>query len=233
MAQKTARRAPARRSSSSSKKRSPKKRKPARPARTSTRQILSPWARDAVGIGLVVFALLAILSVWFDAAGPAGHGISWFLRSAFGTGAYAFPVVGVYWGLVLLRDTAAEDRVRMFIGFVALVFGALGVASLMQGNPGPFAAHATIAGAAGVVGALAAHPLARVASSVGAAIVCAGLATLGLLIFSGTPVSRIVERVREFRASAAERDPVGAEPDVRTSHVRTRRMSVREALGLD
>ena len=33
----------------------------------STRQILSPLARDAVGIALVVLAGLAVLSVWFDA----------------------------------------------------------------------------------------------------------------------------------------------------------------------
>ncbi len=126
MPQKTARRAPARRSSPSSRKRTARK-KPRRtarkPARTPTRQILSPWARDAVGIGLVVFGLLAVLSIWFDAAGPAGDGISYLLRGAFGVGAVAFPVVGVYWGVVLLRDVAAEDRVRMAIGFMILGLG--------------------------------------------------------------------------------------------------------------
>ena len=55
---KTTRRAPARRSSPSSKKKGK--------ARTPTRQILSPWVRDAIGIGLVVFGLLSVLSVWFS-----------------------------------------------------------------------------------------------------------------------------------------------------------------------
>ena len=74
-----------------------KKKKPARkrPQRTPTRQILSPHARDAAGIGLVVFALLSVLSVWLDAAGPVGHSISRFLYVAFGLGAYVFPVAGV------------------------------------------------------------------------------------------------------------------------------------------
>jgi S-DNA-T family DNA segregation ATPase FtsK/SpoIIIE len=231
VAQKTARRAPARRSSPSSRKPGPKKKKP---TRTPTRQILSPWARDAVGIGLVVFALLAVLSVWFDAAGPAGSGISWFLLGAFGVGAYAFPVVGVYWGVVLLRDTAAEDRLRMFIGFVVLILGGLGLLSLARGNPGPFDGHAVLSSAAGVTGSFVAHPLSVVLSLIGAAIVCTGLTTLGLLIFTGTPISRISERIGAFRDSRPERDPVGAPQDTELQAPRPgRRLSVREALGLD
>ncbi len=232
MAQKTARRAPARRSSPSSRK--PRAKKKPTKTRTPTRQILSPWTRDAVGIGLVVFALLAVLSVWFDAAGPAGHGISWFLQGAFGVGAYAFPIVGVYWGVVLLRDTAVEDRLRMFIGFTVLVFGALGLLSLARGNPSPFDGYAVLSNDAGVIGASAAHPMSRVLSSIGSAIVCTGLTTLGLLIFTGTPVARMIERVRTFRDSRPERDPVGARLDSELRSPRpSRRLSVREALGLD
>jgi DNA segregation ATPase FtsK/SpoIIIE, S-DNA-T family len=235
VAQKTARRAPARRSSPSSRKPTSKKRA-TKPNRAPTRQILSPWARDAFGIGLVVFALLAVLSVWFGAAGPAGQGISWFLRGAFGVGAYAFPVIGVYWGVVLLRDTAAEDRVRMFIGFSVLALGALGLTSLFRGNPSPLAGPEVLSSAAGVVGALVAYPLSRVLSEVGSGIVCAGLTLLGLLIFTGTPVSRIIERIREFRETRPERDPVGAprsEPEQARSARSGSRLSVREALGLD
>jgi S-DNA-T family DNA segregation ATPase FtsK/SpoIIIE len=189
-----------------------------------------------VGIGLVVFALLAVLSVWFDAAGPAGHAISWLLRSALGIGAYAFPVVGVYWGVVLLRDTGAEDRVRMFIGFVVLVLGTLGLLSLTRGNPSPFDARAIVAPVAGVLGAFAAHPLSRVLSPIGSGIVCTGFATLGLLIFTGTPVSRVLEGVREFREARPERDPVGAQAEAEMEVARAPRfgrLSVREALGLD
>jgi S-DNA-T family DNA segregation ATPase FtsK/SpoIIIE len=240
--QKTARRAPTRRSSPSSRKRTTKakSRRPAkRPARTPTRQILSPWARDAVGIGLVVLGLLAVLSVWLDAAGPAGHGIAWLLRGALGIGAAAFPVIGVYWGIVLLRDVASEERVRMSIGFLVLVTGALGLISLLRGNPGVFEPHDGLAASAGLAGALASHPLSRVLSPTGAGIVCAGSASLGLLIFTGTPVSRIVERLREFRESRPERDPVGMEPEAElrapavSKPPKTGRLSIREALGLE
>jgi S-DNA-T family DNA segregation ATPase FtsK/SpoIIIE len=201
---KTTRRAPARRPSSSSKR---KKRKP---ARTPTRQILSPWVRDAVGIGLVVFALLSVLSVWLSAAGPAGEAIAWLLRGTFGAAAIAVPAVGVYWGVVLLRDIVAEERVRMFIGFAALAVGLLGILSVAKGNPSPASGFHGSHDAAGLIGALASWPLSKVLSSTGSVIVCGGLAAIGALVFTGTPVSALASRFREFREARAGHDPVGS-----------------------
>ncbi|HEV8057925.1 MAG TPA: hypothetical protein VGQ01_05450, partial [Actinomycetota bacterium] len=56
-------------------------------ARTSVRTHLRPWARDALGIGLVVLALLAVLGLWFEAAGPVGRGLDWLLHATFGLAA--------------------------------------------------------------------------------------------------------------------------------------------------
>jgi DNA segregation ATPase FtsK/SpoIIIE, S-DNA-T family len=193
--------------------------------------VLSPWARDALGIGLIVLALLAVLSVWIEAGGPVGRGIAWLIRGAFGVGAYASPVFGAWWGFVLLRDTAREDRVRMFIGFAVLVAGALGLVSLFAGNPSFAEGEGVLADAGGVVGALAAWPLARVISPIGAAIVCAGLASLGLLIFTGTPFAAIKERIDTFREERDERDPVSAKAR-ETKAKSHRRWSFREVFGL-
>ena len=214
------------------------------PAKTPTRQILSPWARDALGIGLVVLAGLAILSVWMDAAGPAGEGLAWLLRGALGVAAVLFPPIGAWWGVVLLRDVAREDRVRMFIGFAVMGTALLGLVSLLRGNPGPASGAAGVADAGGLLGALAAWPLSRVLSSYGAAVVCLGLAVLGLLILTGTPIATVLERIGEFRDARAERDPVGAGRDPRASHHEDadeveeeketrRRRSIREVLGFD
>jgi DNA segregation ATPase FtsK/SpoIIIE, S-DNA-T family len=223
-------------------RKSPARRKPApkKPPKTPVRTVLSPWARDALGIGLVVFGLLAVLSMWFEAAGPAGDGIAWLLKAGFGIGAYAAPVVGVYWGVVLLRDLAREERVRMFIGSCVLGLGLLGLASLGNGNPSPLAPVASLQVAAGYVGAIVAHPMSALISEIGTAIVCVGLAFLGFLVFSGTPVSTITGWVREFRASRAERDPVGVaaeqeEPSAPTTprlDWRTRRDAFLESMGL-
>jgi S-DNA-T family DNA segregation ATPase FtsK/SpoIIIE len=212
-----------------------------RPAKTSTRQILSPWARDALGIGLVVLAGLAVLSVWMDAAGPAGRGLAWVLRGSLGVAAVLFPVIGVWWGVVLLRDVAREDRVRMFIGFAVMGAATLGIVSLIRGNPSIASGFAGVSHAGGLVGALAAWPLSRVLSGYGAAVVCLGLAVLGLLIFTGTPIATVIERIGDARAARADRDPVGvargrdaapaADDEERTE--RTGRRSIREVLGFD
>ncbi|MEO8477246.1 MAG: DNA translocase FtsK 4TM domain-containing protein, partial [Actinomycetota bacterium] len=251
MATKTSpsRRSSSRASSRSSSKRKPtatrraasKKSAPKKPERTPTRQILSPHARDAAGIGLVVLALLAVLGVWLESAGPVGRGLSWLLHGTYGVGAMLFPIVGVYWGIVLLRDVAPEDRVRMFIGFFVLTVGALGIVSLARGNPSPFAGYdATkklngLSEAGGLAGAIAAYPMSRVISDIGAGIVCTGLAVIGLLIFTGTPVSAVRDKLRELRVPLDEPQTAqvlvpDAEPE--KEHKLKRRSRMKEALGL-
>jgi len=165
---------------------------------------LSPWARDAAGIGLVVLALLATLALWFSAAGVVGRGIEWAARGAVGVAAIVVPILALYWGVLLLRDTVAEDRTRMFIGFALVVGGALGLFSLARGNPSPASGYHGVHKVAGIVGASVAWPLSRAISEIGAGIVCAAVLVLGLLIFTGTPLSAVWEWVRSLRP---ERDP--------------------------
>ena len=150
-------------SRSKSRSTSAKRKAPKTPVRT----VLSPWARDALGIGLIVLSLLTALSLWLDAAGPVGDGITWLTRGSLGVGAYAFPVLGAWWGFVLLRDVAREDRVRMAIGFGVLVVGILGLISLFAGNPSITEGWTgDLSDAGGAIGALAAWPLARVISPI-------------------------------------------------------------------
>ncbi len=175
-------------------------------SRTPVREHLGPWARDALGIGLVVFALIAILALWFEAAGVVGRGIDWFLHGAIGIGAVVFPVLALYWGILLLRGTAEDDRVRMFIGFAIALVGAVGLLSLFRGNPRPFGGWDKVADAAGVVGAVAAWPLGKLLSKVGAAIVLTGVTVLGLLIFTGTPLAAVGRSIRDLLTRAEEEE---------------------------
>ena len=199
--------------------------KPARRARTSFRQHLAPWARDALGIGLVVVALLSVLGLWFEAAGPVGRGIDWVLHATMGVSAVAFPVIAVYWGVLLLRGTAEDDRLRMFIGFALAFVGALALISLWRGNPRPLGGYVKVSDAAGFVGALAAHPLGKLVSKIGVAIVWGGAIVLGLLIFTGTALSAVVERVADrFRREDGDdlEDDVEAEPALEVPSHRSR-----------
>ena len=201
-------------------KRPPSKKKP---QRAPTTQILSPFARDTLGIGLMVLAGLAVLSVWFDAAGPMGDAFSRLLHTGFGLAAVLFPLVGLGWGIALLRDRSPEERVRMFIGFVVMGLGVLGILSLARGNPSVFApVHDTVvrrapdvAGfgdAGGFFGTLGAYPLSKVVSPAGAFLIDLGLAVVGALIMTGTSFAELGRKIRSARASvAARRDARQAE----------------------
>ena len=166
-----------------------------RSKRPSVRSHLRPWARDALGIGLVVLALLAVLGLWFGSAGPVGAGMDWLLHATFGIAAVVFPILALFWGLILLRGTAEKDRLRMFIGFAITTVGLLALISLWQGNPRPFGGYERVSGAAGITGALTSWPLGKLVSGIGVAIVWGGAVLLGLLIFTGTPLSAIWDRI--------------------------------------
>jgi S-DNA-T family DNA segregation ATPase FtsK/SpoIIIE len=185
-----------------------KRRKKARRKRSGPglRSHLAPWARDALGIGLVVLALLAILALWVGSIGLAGKLIRFAVRGTFGLAAVAFPVLALYWGVLLIRDTVREERPRMFIGFVMALFGALGLVSLLKGNPAPGDGFEPIRSAGGLIGSLVAWPLSRVAQEIGSAIICLGIAFLGLLVFTGTPLAAVGRWLRSWFFEDSEDD---------------------------
>ena len=172
----------------------------------------------------MVLAGLAVLSVWFNAAGPVGEGLTSSLHAGAGVLAAVLPVAGVFWGSVLLRDMAAEDRVRMFIGFVVLALGVLGMVSIARGNPGVFAPVEDakrlpgLGDAGGIVGAIAASPLSKVVSPYGAFVIDAGLAAIGLLIFTATSFAEAKQKVADMRAHLNEkRQAVKAAKDAKVA----------------
>jgi S-DNA-T family DNA segregation ATPase FtsK/SpoIIIE len=173
---------------------------------------LAPQAADVIGIGLVVLALLTGLALWLDAAGPLGGILTFSVRGTFGLLGYAFPVLALWWGLVLVRGTAEDDRGRMLVGLIFMLMGGLGVASLVVGNPAPVEGFKPLAKGGGLLGSLTAWPLSQLISPYGAAVVCVALFVLGILVFTATPLSRVWEW---FRRPEAEEEVEEPEPKPR------------------
>ena len=171
-----------------------------------------------------MFALISVLALWFQAGGIAGRGVAFALHGAVGGSGVVFPVLALYWGILLIRGTAEEDRVRMFIGFAIAVVAILGMLSLAWGNPRPFGGYERVSTAAGAIGALVGWPLGKLLSKTGAAFACTGAIVLGLLIFTGTPFSSVWERVRDLfaRRSREEDEGVDALEDAPERRRRTR-----------
>ena len=166
-------------------------------ARRAARHLV-PWARDALGIGLIVLAMLAVLGLWLHAGGPFGRAVNYMAHAFTGVAAVSMPVVALYWGILLLRGTAEDDRVRMVLGFLILMAGSLAVLSIARGNPSPTHGYVGFNASGGLIGALVGWPLSRVVSRLGAVIVCLGLALLGVLVFTGTPLAVAARAIRDW-----------------------------------
>jgi DNA segregation ATPase FtsK/SpoIIIE, S-DNA-T family len=205
---------------------SKKKRREGAAATTGLRlaKHLSPRRADALGIGLLVLAGLSVLGVWLDAAGPLGRYLRIVLLGMVGVLGYLTPLVALWWGIVLIRGTAEEDRGRMLVGLSFALVGAVSLVSLARGNPSPAAGLDGFGSAGGLVGALTAWPLSRLISGYGAAIVCVGLLVLGVLIFSATPLSTAWGWIRGVVSPSRQR------PADRGAPPEPRRRKVREAV---
>jgi S-DNA-T family DNA segregation ATPase FtsK/SpoIIIE len=154
----------------------------------------------------VVVALLAGLALWFHSGGLAGKLIRFGVKGSVGLLGVVFPLLALYWGILLLRDTVADERPRMLIGFLMAMAGLLGLVSLLKHNPSPAAGSTPLQHAGGLYGSLFAWPLSRIAQDVGAALICLGVGFLGLLVFTGTPLAAVGRWLRSSFVSEPEEE---------------------------
>ena len=182
-----------------------RQRRVARAGQTMARH-LGPQLADAVGIALVVLAVLSALGIWFSAAGPLGRALAFLVRGAFGVSGIAFPAVALWWGLVLIRGTAEEERGRMLLGAGLALAGGLSMWSLLAGNPAPLSGFQPLASGGGLLGSVFAWPLSRMISGYGAAVVTLAMLLLGILVFTATPLASVIAFIRRpFDRSAPGR----------------------------
>ncbi|HEY4454615.1 MAG TPA: DNA translocase FtsK [Pseudonocardiaceae bacterium] len=152
--------------------------------------------RDGVALVLIVLALISAVGVWWRAAGPIGHWIDAGVRSAIGIGSLALPVVLLLIGIVLMRsDPHKEARPRLVIGFLLFWLAALGLAHLFGGQP---QANTGREGAGGAIGYVAGQFLAQGVTAWVAAPVLILIGIYGVLVFTGTPVREIPQRLKSI-----------------------------------
>ena len=162
--------------------------------------------RDGVGLVLIVLALISAVGVWWRAAGPIGHWIDTGVRSTIGLGALALPIVLLLIGVVLMRsDAHKEARPRLVIGFLLFWLAVLGLAHLFGGQPDTNTGRE---GAGGAIGYVAGQFLAQGITAWVAAPVLILIGIYGVLVFTGTPVREIPQRLKSIGQPAQpETDP--------------------------
>ncbi|MBE1502580.1 S-DNA-T family DNA segregation ATPase FtsK/SpoIIIE [Amycolatopsis lexingtonensis] len=161
-----------------------------------TRELEPEHRRDGLALGLIALAIIAAVGVWWRAAGPIGAGVEIATRTVLGAGAVTLPLVLVVVAVALMRsEPHPETRPRMVIGTIMVVLSVLGMLHIFTALP------ATNDGrmyAGGIIGAFSGGLLTMgVTTWVAVPLLILAL-VFGILVFTGTPVREIPQRLRNW-----------------------------------
>jgi len=156
--------------------------------------------RDGAGLLLAAFAIVVVATFWFQIAGPVGNALRQGIESAVGVGAYATPVL---LGAMAWRTLRHPDRNgpwgRQFVGWTAIVLGALGEVHIAGGLPRPANMEA-VRRAGGVVGFLSSSFLADLLTKWVAAPLLFLLTLFGVLVVIGRPLNQVIQGAKVLAA---------------------------------
>jgi S-DNA-T family DNA segregation ATPase FtsK/SpoIIIE len=167
--------------------------------------------RDGAGLAILGVALVAGVSIWAGAGGPAGQGLARLLRLGLGNGALAVPVLLAILGVHMLRQAAhPEQRGRVLVGVVALGAAVLGMLDLWAGSP---ASDQGRSHAGGWIGAGVGSGLERAVTATLAVPLLFLLGVFGVLVVTATPVTLLVEQVKVLRPRRASTPATAADTE--------------------
>jgi S-DNA-T family DNA segregation ATPase FtsK/SpoIIIE len=172
---------------------------------------------DVVAVALFVLGAIFVLGLWTALAGPVGSALADGTGAALGRARVAVPVACFAFGVLLLwpsgsRRGAVDDSevadvdvadvepgerptLRIAIGALLLFVADVGVLHLAYGRPPLRGALDDLRGAGGVLGAVVAGPLVAATGTVGASVILAGIAVVGLLLILGLSIGAVVSLV--------------------------------------
>ncbi|HEY2167837.1 MAG TPA: DNA translocase FtsK 4TM domain-containing protein [Jatrophihabitantaceae bacterium] len=165
----------------------------------SARDLEPAHRRDGAALGVLAFALICVMAVWFSAAGPVGRVVTALCRGLLGNGAVLLPILLVGVGVHMLRaEPQPQARGRITIGSLALTISVLGMFDVWGDSPRT--AHGR-AHAGGIIGALVGNPLSHGLSAAIAVPLLLLVGVFGILVVTATPVSALTAYVRELFAA--------------------------------
>lgn len=148
---------------------------------------------DAVGIGVASLALIVLITLLLGNGGLLGDGLTGFLRSLFGMGAWAVPAVLGLVGFSLLAGRASLSLPRLFWGALLIFTGSL--AGFAQSRNGDFFDPQIVLDSGGYIGAVAGWALASLLGSAKLVGVIA-LVGLGLVLCLDAPLRSFLKSLR-------------------------------------
>lgn len=158
---------------------------------------LGRQADDIWGIAFLVFAAIAGLGLYFDAAGPFGRAFALGSGTLFGIGRYVIPPCLVIGSVVLLGVRPRSEPGRVAIGLTATGVGGVGLVHVLRGAPNLGGELEPLRDAGGVVGALLAQPAHAALGPWGAGLALTTVVLIGVLITGKISVRQLLTGLRD------------------------------------
>ncbi len=190
----TRRQSPARRRPTTRAARRPAPRRTARKGRSSAAR-LAERRHDLVVLTLFGLALLSILGLFGDLAGPVGRGLALGIGTVVGVFRYAVPVVFLWWAVSLVTRDRTDLGWRIGFGSATLFAVGTAFAHLISGPDRFSAPAAELSRGGGVVGAAIAEGLKTFLAVPGTWVVLTLIGLFGLLVLFDLPLTLVAEAV--------------------------------------
>lgn len=178
--------------------------------------------------------LLAGLGTYLDGAGPAGRGLDLALGAGVGVLRLVVPIAVVAAGVAVLRGAGDDDGTgpegeallgRAVLGSALVGLALAGLLHLSRGAPGTSDGLQALGEAGGVVGLAVAGPLQALGATVGAVLVLAAVAVVGVVVLTRMSVRALAATTtvgarplrclgRRVGALMRDPDPTAGEPSL-------------------
>jgi S-DNA-T family DNA segregation ATPase FtsK/SpoIIIE len=163
----------------------------------SARELDPEHRRDGFGLSLVGLAVVVAAGEWWGLHGFVGAVVRAVVSGSLGSVGLVVPPALIALGVHVLRNTGdGSAGGRVTVGTSCLAFGICGLVELHDGIPRPQEGTGAMHRAGGMIGYLAAGPLAAATASAVAAALLVLLSVFGLLVVTATPVRQVPERLR-------------------------------------
>ncbi len=161
--------------------------------------------RDGSGLVFIGVAIIIAAEFWFGLPGPVGAGIHVGVATIFGMVSYALPVACLAMAWRTLRHPDKNGPAgRQVVGWMATLFGFLGLVNLAHGLPRPDHP-AAMRAAGGMLGFISSSMLSDLLTPWVAGPLLTLLAIFGVLVIIGKPLHELAANGREARDRFTER----------------------------
>ena len=164
--------------------------------RAELREAVEGREHEFIAVAMIAVGVLLGLAVYLKTAGVIGRGLSRALGSLFGLGRYALPVVLVAAGWALIRQGRSDRRVRLVVGWGALVASVLALLHIFVAPANSWSELGPLDGAGGWIGALFGVPVRSLLGDVAGVVLLLALGFAAILLITGLSVNTLFERVK-------------------------------------